>query len=50
MVQRQAGVLAFEKVFLLAGILFLLVLPLLLLLKGPTGAAGAAKADAHVEL
>jgi DHA2 family multidrug resistance protein len=49
-IQRQAGVLAFEKVFLLAGILFLLVLPLLLLLKGPTGAASAAKADAHVEL
>jgi DHA2 family multidrug resistance protein len=49
-VQRQAVVLAFEKVFLLAGILFLIVMPLLIFLKSPKGVAGAAKAEAHVEL
>jgi DHA2 family multidrug resistance protein len=32
-VSRQAGTLAFDKLFLLAGILFLLVLPLLIWLK-----------------
>jgi DHA2 family multidrug resistance protein len=49
-VSRQAAVLAFEKMFLLAGILFLVVMPLLLFLKAPKSVAGAPKADAHVEL
>jgi DHA2 family multidrug resistance protein len=46
-VYRQAAVLAFDKIFLLAGILFLLVLPLLIFLKvsrdGPT-------VEAHVDI
>ncbi len=45
--ERQATVLSFEKTFLLAGILFLAVLPLLLLLKS---ARTAPKVDAHVEI
>jgi DHA2 family multidrug resistance protein len=50
-VARQAAVLSFEKMFLLAGILFLAVAPLLLFLKAPKGGGtGGAKADAHVEL
>jgi DHA2 family multidrug resistance protein len=52
-VERQAMVLAFEKMFLLAGILFVVVLPLLAFLKSPkaaAGAAGAHKAETHVEL
>jgi DHA2 family multidrug resistance protein len=44
-VTRQAAVLAFEKTFFLAGIVFLCVLPLLLFLKvNRRGAAGAAHA------
>ena len=35
---RQASVLAFERMFLLAGACFLLVIPLALLLKGAEGA------------
>jgi DHA2 family multidrug resistance protein len=52
-VERQAVVLAFEKMFLLAGILFVVVMPLLAFLKSPkaaAGAAGAHKAETHVEL
>jgi DHA2 family multidrug resistance protein len=49
-VSRQAIVLAFEKMFLLAGILFVVVLPLLIFLKAPKSVAPGAKVDAHVEL
>jgi DHA2 family multidrug resistance protein len=49
-VSRQAAVLAFERMFLLAGILFLAVLPLLFFLKAPKNVAGGPRADAHVEL
>jgi DHA2 family multidrug resistance protein len=58
MVARQASVLMFEKLFLLSGILFLLVLPLLVFLKSPdhdkTAAAPGSppppKLEVHVEL
>jgi hypothetical protein len=44
-VLQQAAVLAFEKTFLVSGIVFLAVLPLLLFLKvNRSGAAGAAHA------
>ena len=46
---RQAMVLAFEKTFMTAGILFLAVLPLLLFLKVDK-TQPAAKVDAHVEM
>lgn len=48
MVSQQAAVLSFEKLFLLAGILFLLVMPLLLLLKAPAQKQEAA--HVHVEV
>ena len=48
MVDRQAMVLSFEKMFLLAGILFALVLPLLFFLKTPKVASE--KIDVHVEI
>jgi DHA2 family multidrug resistance protein len=43
---RQASVLAFERMFLLAGAGFLLVIPLALLLKGVKGAR-APRGGAH---
>jgi hypothetical protein len=49
-VSRQAAVLAFEKVFFLAGILFLFVTPLLAFLKAPSDVGGAPKHDAHIDL
>ena len=56
-VSRQATLISFERVFLLAGVLFFLVLPLLAFLKAPktpeTAAAGgppAPKPDMHVEI
>jgi DHA2 family multidrug resistance protein len=51
-VSRQASVLSFEKMFLLSGILFLLVLPLLLFLRAPKeeNAKTREKIDVHVEL
>jgi DHA2 family multidrug resistance protein len=48
-VMQQSMVLTFEKLFLLAGICFLLVLPLLLFLKSPIHDAGP-KVDVHVEV
>jgi DHA2 family multidrug resistance protein len=48
-VSTQANVLLFEKLFLLAGISFLAVMPLLVLLKSPKKTA-APKADVHVEM
>ncbi len=49
-VGRQTAVLAFEKMFLLAGILFLVIMPLLLFLRAPKGGQTGGKVDAHVEL
>jgi DHA2 family multidrug resistance protein len=50
-VSRQATVLSFEKMFLLAGILFLLVMPMLLFLRAPDESAhGGEKIEVHVEL
>ena len=48
MITRQATVLSFEKMFLLAGIIFLLILPLLLFLK--TGSKPAEKIDVHLDM
>ncbi len=50
-VMRQSAMLSFEKVFLLSGILFLFVMPLLVFLKLPDEATGpgAAPAEAAVE-
>jgi len=47
-VTRQATVLSFEKMFLLAGIVFMLILPLLFFLK--TGDKPAPKVDVHVDM
>ena len=47
-VRKQAMMLSFEKLFYLAGILFLLVLPLVFLLRTP--AARAEKIEVHVEM
>jgi DHA2 family multidrug resistance protein len=47
-VTRQATVLSFEKMFLLAGIVFLLILPLLAFLK--TDSAPAEKVDVHLDM
>jgi len=49
-VKRQAAVLSFEKVFLITGLLFLAVMPLLLLLKVKRNGPGAApRIEVHVE-
>jgi DHA2 family multidrug resistance protein len=52
-VMGQASVLAFDKVFLLAGILFLFVLPILVFLKQPklekTGGGKKEKVEIHLE-
>jgi DHA2 family multidrug resistance protein len=47
---RQSMVLSFEKLFLLSGICFLVVMPLLLLLKAPEHDAPGPKVDMHVEM
>jgi len=49
LVGQQALVLTFEKLFLLAGILFLFVLPLLFFLKSPDH-GDQIKVDVHVEM
>ncbi len=50
-VARQAMVLSFEKMFLLAGICFMAILPLLFFLKVDRGAeSGAPKPDVHLEM
>jgi DHA2 family multidrug resistance protein len=49
-VARQAMMMTFEKMFLMAGIAFLLVLPLLWFLKAPKQSAGAPKPEVHVEM
>ena len=50
MVARQAAVLMFEKLFLVSGIAFLFVLPLLIFLKSPDHQSETVKVDAHVEV
>ncbi|HEX9100686.1 MAG TPA: DHA2 family efflux MFS transporter permease subunit, partial [Polyangia bacterium] len=49
-VARQAMMMTFEKMFLMAGIAFLFVLPLLYFLKAPRPTAGASKPEVHVEM
>jgi len=49
-VAQQATVLMFEKLFLLAGILFLAILPVLYFLKAPDDAEEKPAADVHVEM
>jgi DHA2 family multidrug resistance protein len=48
-VERQATLLAFDRVFIMAGIAFLIVLPLLLFLKTPETNEPAPKVDVHIE-
>jgi DHA2 family multidrug resistance protein len=48
MVMQQSMVLTFEKLFLLSGICFLLVMPLLIFLRSP--AHGGPKVEVHVEM
>jgi DHA2 family multidrug resistance protein len=47
LVTRQATVLAFERMFLLAGIAFLFILPLAFFLKAPPGTRGQKPPNAH---
>ncbi len=48
-VQRQSMLLAFDRVFLAAGLAFLTVLPLLLFLKTPDHGAPVEKIEVHLE-
>jgi DHA2 family multidrug resistance protein len=49
-VTQQAMVLAFERIFLLAGMCFIAVLPLVFFLRRPNAAAPAHAAELHVEM
>jgi DHA2 family multidrug resistance protein len=49
LVEQQATLLAFERVFIMAGLAFLFVLPLLYFLKAPKLGAPAVKVDIHME-
>jgi MFS transporter, DHA2 family, multidrug resistance protein len=49
-VARQAMMMTFEKMFLMAGIAFLFVLPLLYFLKAPRISRGGPKPEIHVEM
>jgi DHA2 family multidrug resistance protein len=52
-VSRQSAVIAYERVFLVAGLLFVLVLPLMAFLKAPKiveGKGPAPRADTHLEI
>src|SRR5205807_4220425 len=49
-VAKQALVMTFEKLFLLSGIAFVCVIPLLYFLKAPRTAAPSPKAEVHVEM
>jgi MFS transporter, DHA2 family, multidrug resistance protein len=49
LVEQQATLLAFERVFIMAGLAFLLVLPLLIFLKAPKLDAPPVKVDLHME-
>ena len=46
---QQSVVLGFERIFIVAGALFLLVIPMLIFLKVPARPAGR-KPDVHVEM
>jgi DHA2 family multidrug resistance protein len=50
MVAQQAMVMTFERMFLMAGIAFLAVLPLLIFLKAPKTGGPGPKVDVHVEM
>jgi hypothetical protein len=50
LVAREASTLAFERLFLLAGIAFLVVLPLLLFLKVARTASPASVPTQHADL
>jgi DHA2 family multidrug resistance protein len=49
-VAQQSTVITFDRLFLLSGLLFLVVLPLLFFLKSPDHAPKAAPVQAHVEI
>ncbi|HEX6836027.1 MAG TPA: DHA2 family efflux MFS transporter permease subunit, partial [Polyangia bacterium] len=49
-VAKQAMMMTFEKMFLMAGVAFLFVLPLLYFLKSPSHGDQVAKPDVHVEM
>jgi len=49
-VARQAMMMTFEKMFLMAGIAFLFVMPLLYFLKSPNHGGGGPKPEVHVEM
>jgi hypothetical protein len=46
-VSKQATMLAFERIFLLFGLVFLLALPLLLLMRRRVGGGGVGAEAAH---
>ncbi|MCC7260937.1 MAG: DHA2 family efflux MFS transporter permease subunit [Candidatus Latescibacteria bacterium] len=50
LVYREATVIAFERMFMLAGLAFLLILPLVVFLKAPRLPAGAPPPEVPVEL
>ena len=49
-IMQQSMVLTFEKLFMLAGVLFLLVMPLLLFLKAPAKKQNSEAAHVHIEV
>jgi MFS transporter, DHA2 family, multidrug resistance protein len=49
-VSQQSTLLAYERMFLVAGLLFLLVLPLLAFLRTPKAEEAEAKAPVHIEI
>jgi DHA2 family multidrug resistance protein len=49
LVMRQSTLLSYNRVFLVAGVSFMLVLPLLYFLKVPRVPSGAPKPDVHME-
>jgi MFS transporter, DHA2 family, multidrug resistance protein len=50
LIRRQAMVLSFEKLFYLAGILFLFIIPLIFVLRRPTTMPGSKPIEVHVEM
>ncbi len=50
MTGRQAMMLTYEKLFLLSGILFVLVMPLLYFLRSPRHSQGSKPVEVHVEI
>jgi MFS transporter, DHA2 family, multidrug resistance protein len=47
MITRQSTLLAFERMFVLAGVAFLFVIPFALLLKPPAGSRSKQRVDLH---